>query len=48
MCLSDAQASELARPLVTIITEFFSDNTKEEEFQSWLREYRKRKDTILS
>lgn len=48
MQLSENQIQELARPLVTIITDFFSSDTKKEkEFELWLKEYRKEKDAML-
>lgn len=37
MDLSIAQVSDLARPLVGIITKFYEDPKNEEEFQRWLR-----------
>jgi len=43
MDLSIAQVSDLARPLVGIITKFYEDPKNEEEFQRWLRNVEERK-----
>lgn len=43
MDLSIVQVSDLARPLVGIITRFYEDPKNEEEFQKWLRRVKERK-----
>lgn len=43
MNLSDSQVSDLARPLVNIIQDFYKDPKKEEGFQQWLKERQKTK-----
>ena len=43
MDLSTAQVSDLARPLVGIITKFYEDPKNEEEFQKWLRSAKEHK-----
>lgn len=36
MNLSNEQVTDLARPLVGIITKFYEDPKNEEEYQKWL------------
>lgn len=45
MSLSEVQVNDLARPLVGIITKFYADPKNEEDFQKWLREERKQKES---
>ena len=37
MNLTNEQITDLARPLVGIITKFYEDPKNEEDFQKWLR-----------
>lgn len=36
--LTDEQVTDLARPLVGIISEYFKDPKNEESFQAWLQQ----------
>lgn len=36
MNLSDIQINDLAKPLVSIIMEYYADHKTEEDFQRWL------------
>lgn len=48
MNVSDAQVTDLARPLVGIITKFYEDPKNEEEFQKWLLNVEKQRNAELA
>lgn len=51
MNLSDTQINDLARPLVSIVMEFYEDPKNEEDFKKWLlnvEEQRKQKESIAA
>ena len=41
--LSESQITDLARPLMGILEEFYKDPKNEEDFQKWLRNVEKTK-----
>lgn len=43
MRLTQSQIHDLARPLVGILTSYYSDPKNEEEYQRWLRNVEKEK-----
>lgn len=43
MRLTQSQIHDLARPLVGILTNYYSDPKNEEEYQRWLRNVEKEK-----
>ena len=45
MNLSETQVNDLARPLVGIIIKFYEDPKNEEDFQKWLLNVEKQKES---
>lgn len=45
MDLSDTQIHDLSKPLISIIIKFYENQKNEEDFQRWLQNVEKQKNT---